>query len=372
MKILLISHDDSITGAPKLLVHLADLFYEHKHDVTFVIKNVTGSNLLTIKKNNFKIFELKKKPKNKIEWIAKFFLRKIKIHLFINLLKKSEIVINNTLTNSDLLSYFDKYAKGKLISYIHELDSTIDTLLTTNELRERFKSVTFRFLVPSEFNKFRLSEKLNIMPGKISTLNYYIPNLQKLNKQLPLTKKDGEFWIGMCGNLGLRKGVDVFIRIAEILNVRYANYPIKLMWLGFEGSHEMLIREDIRKMRLQNIICTLPKTLYPEFFFQEIDVFALTSREDPYPLVVLEAANASKPTICFNHSGGIVDFVDDDCGYCVPYLNVELFCEKIIYLYNNQHVGKYLGQNAKKKLQKLHQDDNLILDQIGNVLAKSL
>ena len=53
------------------------------------------------------------------------------------------------------------------------------------------------------------------------------------------------------------------------------------------------------------------------------DVFLLSSREDPFPLVCLEAADCGLPVLCFADAGGMPLFVQEDAGAVVPYLDVD-------------------------------------------------
>ena len=50
-------------------------------------------------------------------------------------------------------------------------------------------------------------------------------------------------------------------------------------------------------------------------------VYALTSREDPFPTVALEALSVGVPVVAFEDSGGIPDFLDRrrSVGEVVPY-----------------------------------------------------
>ena len=67
----------------------------------------------------------------------------------------------------------------------------------------------------------------------------------------------------------------------------------------------------------------------PRDWFRAGDVFLLPSREDPFPLVCLEAAEAGMPVVCFAEAGGMPDFVEDDAGFVVPYLDVEAMAEAV-------------------------------------------
>ena len=54
------------------------------------------------------------------------------------------------------------------------------------------------------------------------------------------------------------------------------------------------------------------------------DAFALTSREDPFPSVVLEALSAGTPAVAFDRSGGIPDMLrETGFGSVVPHGDVD-------------------------------------------------
>ena len=59
------------------------------------------------------------------------------------------------------------------------------------------------------------------------------------------------------------------------------------------------------------------------------DVFALTSRQDSYPLTALEAAALQKPIVCFAGAGGMPEFVEEDCGFVVPYLDATAMADRV-------------------------------------------
>ena len=61
----------------------------------------------------------------------------------------------------------------------------------------------------------------------------------------------------------------------------------------------------------------------PAEILKTADLLALVSLEDSFPLVGLEAALQGTPTICFQGGGGMPEFVSDDAGFAVAYLDVE-------------------------------------------------
>jgi glycosyltransferase involved in cell wall biosynthesis len=98
----------------------------------------------------------------------------------------------------------------------------------------------------------------------------------------------------------------------------------------------------------------------------------LPSREDPYPVVVLEAAAEKIPTVCFENSGGAPEFVCPDAGTVAPYLDVEATTNILISFYHDRNVVDTYGRKAFEKVKRLHGDKQLILSQFNDGIEKTL
>ena len=80
----------------------------------------------------------------------------------------------------------------------------------------------------------------------------------------------------------------------------------------------------------------------------------MISREDPYPLVCLEAASVGKPIICFADAGGMPEFVEEDCGFVVPYLDIDGFAARVIELSSSPDLLTRMSANAFRKVRERH------------------
>ena len=80
----------------------------------------------------------------------------------------------------------------------------------------------------------------------------------------------------------------------------------------------------------------------------------MVSREDPFPLVCLETATLGKPVICFADAGGMPEFVENDSGFVVPYLDIEAVAERILELYANPSLREEMGASAARKVRERH------------------
>ena len=92
----------------------------------------------------------------------------------------------------------------------------------------------------------------------------------------------------------------------------------------------------------------------PSRYFSMFDVFALTSRQDPFALVNLEAASLGKPIMCVAGAGGSPEFVGDDCGYVVPHLDAGAMADRIVELLSQPEIRGRSGARAREKVHRNH------------------
>ena len=162
-------------------------------------------------------------------------------------------------------------------------------------------------------------------PEKITTVYAFI-KCQKENsdpldriairrqKQLP---EEG-FIIFGCGTTDWRKGPDLFIGVADQAK-RLGLKDAYFFWIGSDTGELEELEAKVRKLGLEDRVFFLGEAQDARSYFAAGDVFLLTSREDPFPLVCLEAADCGLPIVCFDKAGGMPDFVQDDAGYVVPF-----------------------------------------------------
>ena len=173
-----------------------------------------------------------------------------------------------------------------------------------------------------------------------------------LRRELKLP--EDAFIVGSSGTRHWRKGPDLFIELARSVRNKLGA-PIHFVWIGGgDKEQRCAVDRDIAKAGLGTNVHFLEAKTNPLDYFADFDVFALTSREDPFPLVCLEVASLGKPILCFDKAGGEPEFVEKDCGFVVPSLDVDAMADRVIELYNNRKLLRQLGQNAAQKVRSRH------------------
>jgi glycosyltransferase involved in cell wall biosynthesis len=124
---------------------------------------------------------------------------------------------------------------------------------------------------------------------------------------------------------------------------------LHFLWAGAGEEREIVrARHDIRAAGLASKVTLLGPVEDPRPLYAAMDVFALTSREDPFPLVCLEAAAAGKPIVCFDGAGGIDEFVGRDGGFVVPYLDLAAMAERLRGLLDDEGLRRRMGERNRR------------------------
>ena len=131
-----------------------------------------------------------------------------------------------------------------------------------------------------------------------------------------------------CGLAEWRKAPDVFLEVAKKLICKMPK--VHFIWLGLLDnaySKELFASKEVWDEGQQ--VHLLPVCSDSRPYFESMDVFFLSSREDPFPLVMLEAAHAGKPIVGVRASGGVNDFLHDLDDLLVDGWDVDVFVDKI-------------------------------------------
>ncbi len=137
---------------------------------------------------------------------------------------------------------------------------------------------------------------------------------EKLRAELNIPT-DAYVWL-MSGSMNMRKGYDLVPDLFE--NLPKNTY---IVWLGNIKNTGVLhyIRQRTSLEKLNFIEINEKSGEYYDYL-NIADSFVLIAREDPFPLVMMEAAFLQKPIVGFN-SGGISEFLQEGMGGVVESFN---------------------------------------------------
>lgn len=165
-----------------------------------------------------------------------------------------------------------------------------------------------------------------------------------------------------CGTVDLRKGVDHFVAAARTMeSLNQSRRPIYFVWVGDGPRHVHsafhYVEIDVEKSRQSNVRF-VGQVENVEPFFVGSDSFLLTSRVDPFPCVIHEAMAAKLPIILFDQSGGAVEAVGEDVGKVVPFGNYVETVAAIHQICESPFLARSMAEKGIARVRRLFQFDH--------------
>lgn len=267
--IFMVNHHESFAGATVFLYDLAVYLEKNKYFDNVIVVDVCENEIV----KNIYHTDLKIKPlfhQNDNNLMLKFIEDLNPIFIYSNSLN---IILKN-------INVYE-YCIHKIIFHFHE---TINMIKQSNNIF--FENINLinkhqKIFVVSESIKNEFEQKFNF--SNIHVFHPFIPkhklnNLEKqfheqidqiIVDQINKNKKT----IGMCGVDLKRKGFNLFYDCAK-------NMPeFNFIWIGGYSQKNSCLKNFIHIKNTKN----------PYKYFKLIDLFLMTSEEDPCPIVLLEA-----------------------------------------------------------------------------------
>lgn len=246
-----------------------------------------------------------------------------------------------------------------VISHVHELGFWIERR-SSLEIFARQRRLTHRFIACSSAVRDYLTGNAGVAGDRIEVIHACGSMTRAEDVRRRHTRDsvrsewgiaDSTFTIVACGTFDWRKGAEMFVPICVALRRHLAGRPFRALWIGDYG--DPLTRDqfthEARLAGLDDAVFLIGHHPEPQQLMLAADCFMLPSREDPFPLVMLEAATLALPVIGFHGSGGVAEFVQDDAGLLVPYLDIEAFAAALATLARDPPRARQLGENARQR-----------------------
>lgn len=334
--VLFISHDAARAGSQLVLLEIIRRVLESGQHEPYLILLQGGdlegdfgyaANIINIQAYQHSLGSRESAEKAAVESVVKL---------------RPMLAVCNTVVTSGMVAKLNQ-AGIPVLSLIHELATSIDasygkdSVLTITQ-NARHIVVVSHFALDSLLHNYGLSSaKFSVVHPCV--LPHKKEGLHDADKARAFQKRfsidESQLIILGCGQLHPRKGPDIFIQVAKQHYSKHEDSSAIFVWVGGGDSwYERWCQHDIYSCGLANKVILTGHRHYTADAFAAAHVFLLTSREDPFPLVSLEAMAASVPVVAFEGAGGAPEGIGMDAGIVVPYLDVvqmEAALSRLIY-----------------------------------------
>jgi lipopolysaccharide biosynthesis protein/GT2 family glycosyltransferase len=344
-RIIVVGHDAYTHGAQILLKNMIKVYKEQFHfDVDVIVLGegpllATYSEYATVHQ-----IDLSSTPTDLI--ISK--IEKIRS-------KGAEIAIVNT-TISGGITHHLKAAGVKIVSLIHELPGILSNYALEHQAQliaaNADKVVFPAHQVQQGFEEFIGS---SLPQAIIRPQGMYLPSIlrQGISKTVIAAEVRAELGLAsdakiiMCaGYADHRKGFDYFVQSSmEVMKQIPDAYAL---WVGHlhtpfvEKSMQVAINAGFEDKFIFTGLVEDPRKYYAA-----ADIYALTSREDPFPSVVMEALDALTPVVAFKDCGGFENLLSRNCGVLVAKDDVHAYATAVVNILNQPTQARALAETGK-------------------------
>lgn len=276
-----------------------------------------------------------------------------------------DVAICNTAATADAVEACAK--RGiPTVSYIHELPTTIDTMLGGERTVRRISDHADRIVVVSDYVRDRLCERYGLARERLDVVHMGLfpsragtPDrsdaAEAVRDELGLDAST-PIVLG-CGTIHHRKGTDLWVASAAraIRRSREAGRPAPcFVWVGADQSGPELRDWCIHHAAAAGVaehVRFIGSKSDTARYFAAADVFALSSREDPFPLVNLEAMICGTPVVAFEGAGGAPEALGihgSEAGVVVPFGDASEMGDAIDRLLGDPALRERLGGAGRK------------------------
>ncbi|MBG80782.1 MAG: hypothetical protein CMJ39_08770 [Phycisphaerae bacterium] len=162
-----------------------------------------------------------------------------------------------------------------------------------------------------------------------------------------------------CGQIHPRKGVDLFVQVAARTLEQPGTDKVHFVWIG-DGTadHTRWVNHDVDLLPCRDQIHLIPSKSDIHPYFEAADLYVLSSREDPYPIVCVQAMASGLPVLAFDGAGGAPEALVDGCGIVVPFLDTKAMSEKLVGLVQDETARLAMGEAARARAQSSCSSDH--------------
>ena len=298
---------------------------DDKVKVTYLLNTVSNRQEFI---DNLKHFHLIKTLKEGIKSIYILLNKNSKIIKYL-INSDAKIIISTRYEFSKLLN---KYGRSDVlkISEQHVYDISDKYISKLNKLKN------IDYLMPVSKNL------LDSYQDKVKLKMYYIPlAINYYPKDNELSQVNNKNLIAI-GRLDKIKGFADLITI--ITNLVSKDPEIKLNIFG-DGPEKENLQELIKQSGLEKNIKLwgFKKYTFIKDYLKSSSLYLMTSFEESFGLVVIEAMSYGIPCIAFDSAKGVLDVINEENGYLISNRDIELYTKTILEYFE-------LSSKEKKKI----------------------
>lgn len=311
-QVLLVSHEASRTGAPRVALEIARGLRAAGADIEVVLR-WSGSLRTEFQAEGLRVRD---EPLRHLRAsLRRFGARRLarwleqKMASRVLLRQRPEIVYLNSVLSLSYASVARKLGIA-VVAHIHELPPLLDAGLRR---WPGVKSVagSIHWVACSRDARVALCAALNLAPERVRLIRSLvdIEQLHQRAQQRPSISLPPRFVVN-CATGDRRKGLDLWLEMVAELAMDPTLEPLEFVWLGRINDPDLT--SDYRARPWYKRVHFPGEIANPHAVMRLATAMAFSSRSDVFPLAVVEAMALGIPTVAFD-VGGLAEQLPAEC-----------------------------------------------------------
>lgn len=302
-KILFVSHEGSITGAPLFLVKLIRYLKVERPEYNIAMlftKQGELVELLTEEGFEVYVFEKRKVLNTRAPAVCHRLIHYFR-YLRLLFVFKPDLVYSNTIVN------FGEVVLAGLIK--------IPVLLHMHEGMEFSRKCRYRLKISCFFTKRIIvgsnyvNSVLNCLTGQVGVVIYNgvdVPNEIPVKRRL----KGNPLRMGVLGSINPNKGQHIAIEALQILIKKGIGVELIIAGVSGDDTYFDKLRLYVSQHSLNDFVIFIGSVPNAEEFIGSLDLLLVPSFDEALPTVILEAFSMAIPVVASN-VGGIHEIIEN-------------------------------------------------------------
>jgi len=149
-----------------------------------------------------------------------------------------------------------------------------------------------------------------------------------------------------AGRIAPVKRFDILIDIWELVHKKNKDWQLHIYGTG-DLSYIKTLQKKIEDKQLTNSLLLKGPTNHIQNKMLSSSLFVMTSENECFPLVLLEAQACGLPIVSFDCPHGPRNIINDDNGILIPVNDNEAFANSLIHLMLHKNLLISMGKNAR-------------------------
>lgn len=234
----------------------------------------------------------------------------------------------------------------------------VDNILSHQDLKTAKSYDHFVVLTQEDKGYWGLNDNISVIHNALNSdfSNVQLDNLKREKKIIAV------------GRLAHQKNFSELIHIFSIIHEKATDWSLEIIG---NGPDKDLLQKLIIGLGLEQKVILSPATPHIREKYLTASIYAMTSRYEGLPMVLLEAQAYGLPIVSYDCKCGPKDIINDEInGYIIPMKNRELFAAKLLTLMDDQELREKMGKEAYSSSKKF--DEEHIMNQWTSLFDRIL